>query len=400
MSTAKSFANVTKNMQIKYPKKDQGIIMEAYENIQPDEYVYKIGNIIGPQNIKFFARRNHRIYIYLANKELVDELMLHNKIIEIQNRNIEVKRLITPAQRLIISNVCPTIPHEVIQQVLTEIGIKMVSPITFLRAGIQREEYKHILSFRRQVYITDNEEFLIPNSLIINHEETDYRIFLTTDNTCFTCKLKGHSSNNCPNKSEIMHQLTNITTDTTLEENCEQNTTQLQAQDEINQTIQTSNTSKRSAPSVSSSEEYNISENNSATNEELPSTSNAEIAPDQNKLPDKPKQKLKKPRSESPESNSKINLEEILKPLEKEMKSNSQKYNITYEMLTQFMEEAQNTTTKDHLKVAEKYATDIPGLLLSLKNLHEHLTDRTAKNRFTRLTNRIKDQFDAVLEIQ
>lgn len=199
-NNGRSFANVTKNTRISYPKRDQGIIIDATEDTHTEEIIFKIGDIIGPQNIIASARKNHRVYAFLSKKQYVDTLINEHKFINIEDQAVEIKRLITPAQRLVISNVCPTIPHEVIEQILKENGIKPVSPLTFLRAGFQREEYRHILSFRRQIYITEDEERIIPNTLIVNYDDTEYRIFLSTDTTCFICKQRGHTTNNCPQK--------------------------------------------------------------------------------------------------------------------------------------------------------------------------------------------------------
>lgn len=120
------------------------------------------------------------------------------------NHLVEIRRYINPAQRLVISNVCPSISNSVIETALIENGIKIVSPITFLRAGLDREEYRHVLSFRRQVFIAPEEEnpTPIPNSLVISDEDTNYRIFLSVDITCFLCKQKGHEANKCPNTQQ------------------------------------------------------------------------------------------------------------------------------------------------------------------------------------------------------
>lgn len=71
------------------------------------------------------------------------------------------------------------------------------------------------------------------------------------------------------------------------------------------------------------------------------------------------------------------------------MKKNRHKYNITYEILNQFITEIQDTT--EYLNVARKYTNDVSGLILNLQ-LHGHLGDRSSKTRFTKLINHIKDQ--------
>lgn len=200
LTQTKTFANAARHDNYKYPNKKQGILLNTIDEINPNEFLYAVGDIVGPRNIIFISKiSNQRICIFLSTKELVDEIVTqHGKII-VGNHEVEVRRYVNTAKRIVISNVCPTIPHSVIENVLVENDIKMVSPISFLRAGVDREEYKHIMSFRRQVFATINDDKPIPDSLVINHDETNYRIFLSTDITCFTCKQKGHTANKCTN---------------------------------------------------------------------------------------------------------------------------------------------------------------------------------------------------------
>ncbi|CAH1963267.1 unnamed protein product, partial [Acanthoscelides obtectus] len=64
--------------------------------------------------------------------------------------------------------------------------------------------YSHILSFRRQVYIEPNQQSLnIPDSIEITHENLAYRIFLSLDSQkCFKCSKQGHIASQCPLPSQ------------------------------------------------------------------------------------------------------------------------------------------------------------------------------------------------------
>ena len=51
------------------------------------------------------------------------------------------------------------------------------------------EEYDHIVSFRRQLYIHPNDNEKISSSILINLNQTDYRLFLFDDTViCYFCK--------------------------------------------------------------------------------------------------------------------------------------------------------------------------------------------------------------------
>ncbi|XP_072384390.1 uncharacterized protein [Diabrotica undecimpunctata] len=130
-------------------KKEQAIVIHSEEDLKLYDYVKSIGDIIGPRNICFASRiSNSRICIYLTKTDLVEQLISTNPTITIGNHILSVRRLITPAKRLIMSNICPSIPNEIIEASLKNIGLQLVSPISFLRAGIPGDEYNHILSFR------------------------------------------------------------------------------------------------------------------------------------------------------------------------------------------------------------------------------------------------------------
>ncbi|KAL4112192.1 hypothetical protein QTP88_016027 [Uroleucon formosanum] len=86
------------------------------------------------------------------------------------------------------------------------INISPLSEINFLKADIKEIGYEHILSFRRQIYIKHEDIPKLPGSILININETNFRIFFTDDPiTCYTCKSTGHISMTC-NKNTINSQ--------------------------------------------------------------------------------------------------------------------------------------------------------------------------------------------------
>jgi len=50
---------------------------------------------------------------------------------------------------------------------IKNLSIKMLSPITFMKAGFSNDEYGHIGSFWRQMYIHPEHSDKIPSSILI-----------------------------------------------------------------------------------------------------------------------------------------------------------------------------------------------------------------------------------------
>lgn len=197
-----SFANALKNTKSKFPVPDrnQAIIFDAIDNTNKDEYIIATGDIVGPKNIMFASRvSNNRICIYLSSKDIVETFINEKEGITINNNFIKARRLVSPAKRIILSNVSPALPHDVILEEFKKLNLQVVSPMSFIGAGINNPEYKHVLSFRRQIYVILENNDILPESLLISYKENYFRIFISTDEIrCFTCKKLGHVAQKCP----------------------------------------------------------------------------------------------------------------------------------------------------------------------------------------------------------
>ena len=105
--------------------------------------------------------------------------MHNNQHITIDNQTIKLRRLHNPDKRIILSNVFPNIPN---------------SPISFLQAGSIANGLYHVLSFRRQLFVSHDDIGKLSTSMLINYDSANYKIFLSNDTvTCFLCKKEGHT---------------------------------------------------------------------------------------------------------------------------------------------------------------------------------------------------------------
>ena len=147
-----SYAKIAQ--QTVYPKREQAIVTDSVEGITIKEYAVAIAQIIGPHNILYISRISHgRVCLYLSCQEIADKLTETHKHINIQTHTLEIRPLISKTKRIIISNVHPVIPNNVIENKLSEFNITPKSQISCIRAGWNDAGFTHILSFRRQMYV-------------------------------------------------------------------------------------------------------------------------------------------------------------------------------------------------------------------------------------------------------
>ena len=109
----------------------------------------------------------------------MDVFFKQSGFINLKNQRVPAQKLINPTTKLIMSNVCPVIPDEKIEEVLTKkVGLKLCSAITELSAGFTNPLLKHCKSFRRAVYFsTPPAETNIPESLVLEYNNKEYRNF-------------------------------------------------------------------------------------------------------------------------------------------------------------------------------------------------------------------------------
>lgn len=384
-----------------FPKKEQAIVFHTEDNLKLVDYVKSIGDIVGPKNISFASRiSNNRICIYLNKIELVDHLIKNNPIIHIGDLDLAIRRLVTPAKRVLISNVCPSIPHDLIRAALENYGLQLTSQISFLRAGIPGDEYSHILSFRRQVYIVPpSDDYELQTSLVIAFENNAHRIFLSTDKMeCFLCKQSGHIASLCPTAQPIppsqttapfpaippsLHPPKPAESELTLTQ------TELAAPSPNSIEATTSKTQihptpaqKRTCPSSADSNE------SIPLPEDLSNTlTNPGIMPP----PDPPLETTPKPitKKRKKDTSEDFKLSESTKKLILDTYSKSQDtFTITAQNFIAFLENSFGSSSP--LSEAQRFTTDVQSLLSDLYTIYPSLDERSIKNRLTRLSKKLR----------
>nr|CAH7713918.1 unnamed protein product [Callosobruchus chinensis] len=387
----------------KHPNKEQAIVFPSVDGLKILDYLLNLGPIVNPKNILFCSRiSNNRICIYLSSKQIVDQFLETTGEIIINGESLRARRLITPSDRLVMSNVSPTIPHRLLKEKLEQIGLHLVSPISFLRIGATVPEYSHILSFRRQVYITPVSQDMFPESMEITYEDLTYRIFLSVDShRCFKCQLPGHNASQCPSThpkptspaigTETHRNPANIETTPALIQQ-KPNTLNYSLEQDTSSTITINANLIQHTPVQISQQEP--SENDSANNSHTTNKRrlSAVMTPTSDKEPmleisdnrsfAAPKQRTTKKYKAYALSNSYIPDEAFL-PIKTFIESHTPPLVLNSDQMKNLLTYTHGI--RDIINIINDHTSDTKGLIEMLLLIYSHITDTTLKNRFTKL---------------
>jgi len=415
--TQKTFAETTAN--VSFPKKDQAIIFNTIQDVPQIEYIKAFSSLTPPNNIKFASRvSNNRFCIYFANKNIVEQIIAKQHYITINNTEIPYRRLINPAKRIILSNVQPIIPHDIIAKAINNLSIKMLSPITFMKAGFTNDEFGHIGSFRRQLYIHPEHSDKIPSSILLQFDQTEYRIFLSDDTvTCFSCKQTGHTSNHCKNTPEYIAAPTlgnnpkNImdTNDQTTQNTDSSPTSMDIPHNDENLKETTTNPpvtqeppaqEKRSAPSTSSSScQDTTSIAKTPTDSTPPQTEIVKTRTTNGTLETKLKESAKNPQPPQKKPKRTNSIEQIIMKLDeallpaKKAFENIPNLKINY---NQFKYIIENTLSEPNpSRIVEKFNITTMEMIVIIDTVRPKINNLSIKNRLTRLVNSLLSSLSA-----
>lgn len=412
-----SYVNVARSAPRRtFPKRDLAIVLNAVGSLKLADYVYAVADITGPKNITHVSRiSNDRICVFLSSIQAVDKLIEGRDFLKIGTDEVGIRRLITPAKRIILSNVYPTIPDEAIEDALRAIGLKLVSPITDLRAGIPKDGFLHILSFRRQVYVAPPTEQVLQtqSSVLITYEGTQFRIYLTEDEIrCYQCRQMGHIAKNCPIAPNTVPEEQSISNATVADRTVRDTIPPA----ETNQPTTKQNHSRKAetSPSLSSVPVDNLScsedpdkddelslrmkrplesqtsTETSANDEILPqplTRSSGAISKHVSRKEASSRNKKARKSSVSTSPVPAASMESIREIFGREV------FPIPFESFRSFLENSFGN--RNPLAEAERFTADVGIILKIMHDIYKHLPDRSLKSRFTRISRRINEQLKA-----
>ncbi|KAL2096623.1 hypothetical protein ACEWY4_008771 [Coilia grayii] len=154
-----------------------------------------IGELIGHPNILSASRMNNAIVLFLRTIELANDLVESGVVID--GGFTEVLPLSTPTKKVTLSNVPPFIDDLTLSEMLSRYG-KIVSPIRMIPIASKSPLLKHVVSFRRSVYMILKEDNL-DVTLNVKVDNFNYLIYVSSNvMKCFGCGQFGHLVRACP----------------------------------------------------------------------------------------------------------------------------------------------------------------------------------------------------------
>lgn len=401
------------------PKKDQAIIFPALEQTKIKEYLLSVSSLIGSKSIIAASRISHqRICMYLASKKSVDTFIEQHAGIVVNSQFLSAKRLVEPSKKIILSNVHPCIPDTYILEALMQHGIRPTSALINMKVRIpEHNEFDHISSFRRFIFISDDKNVRLPGSLLIHFDNENYRIFISSNELyCFHCHLAGHISAECD--SGMVGEKSDSATDVV----------DLSAVGQTTNTIladipgANSSTNKRGAPSSTISdistisEPVNLSQNTRQQSHNTLNPKNGNQPGKNGVLADAivskpPAKKLKNvdtagSTSEEPNSSTAngrsqtkivrtsketaiISTKQLLEPIQENLTANytNKNYPISPANFSILIDMVNGN--KSPMDTVLQFTADVDGIIKMLDDNYSLLTKRSIKIRFTKLKKRL-----------
>lgn len=167
-----------------------------------EDCILAVGEVVGCSSVVSASRMNNAVVLFLNTIEKTNEIV--QKGVVINDELIPVLPLSSPSRKIIVSNIPPFVSDACIAKELSSFG-KLVSPIRKIALGCKSPMLKHVMSFRRQVYMIlkdNNDELNL--SFNVKVDGFNYTIYATSESImkCFGCGKIGHLIRSCTSGGE------------------------------------------------------------------------------------------------------------------------------------------------------------------------------------------------------
>jgi len=168
-----------------------------------EEIVLAVGDVIGIEHVRAASRMNQKVVVFVSDVRLVHDVV-SSGLTTHSGHFVMASPMDVPAIKIIVSNVPPFVSNQQLVSVLSRYG-KIVSKISMIPLGCRHDKAKHVMSFRRQLYMVlpdRGEETSLKVSFKIKIDNYDYQVYASSATlTCFLCGAFGHLKRFCPKAS-------------------------------------------------------------------------------------------------------------------------------------------------------------------------------------------------------
>ena len=172
---------------------NHAIEIDPVDGISAFEYSKAVAEVVTNQAIKYVGRRSGKVIVYLKDVSFVTNVT--NQGINVGETHYNVTPVIAPIRKVVISNVNPEIPDQVIISHIKEYG-EIAKPLIRMSAGFP-SPFQHVLSFRSQCGMILKDE-VRDDSHVIFYGSRFHHNFISTDGVvCFRCRKRGHIRKDC-----------------------------------------------------------------------------------------------------------------------------------------------------------------------------------------------------------
>jgi len=158
--------------------------------------VRAMAEVVGPSAIVAASKMYGKSVFFLKTERAVHLAL--EKGLTVSGTFLAVDPLEATAHRIMISNVPPYIPAELLLPHLHLLG-EVRSGVTPVPLGLRDASLRHIYSFRRQAFVRLAREECLEGGFNVPHEGVVHHVFWSADGLrCHACKEVGHVKKNCP----------------------------------------------------------------------------------------------------------------------------------------------------------------------------------------------------------
>ncbi|XP_078471539.1 uncharacterized protein LOC144733488 [Lampetra planeri] len=178
------------------PPREAGIRCPASHDVPIEVYVDALRAIVPGGSIRYASKVSGRVVFFMESEKVANAAM--EKGLTVGDWHLTLEPMSSPSVRVIVSNVPPYIPDKDIQDHLAKLGT-LTSNLQRVPLGLKNPALRHVLSFRRQVYMLVPNGQLEEGSFVVMNGGRAHRLFYCKDVLkCNLCKAEGHVKKHCP----------------------------------------------------------------------------------------------------------------------------------------------------------------------------------------------------------